>query len=225
MENRQLDNDSTPWKGQVELNVYAIKNNASLFRLGSGSQIEYHEQKNTYLSLNELRLILSRGRDLENRGFQHFRYQRELNDLISLEVFTQFQFDQILRIKIRQLNGIGPRFRIHKKGKERLFVGVHYMYEYEEEYVTGNINRDHRMSSHITVSKKFERSVINGIVYYQPLFTDFSDYRISASTAYSIELRTQLYFNIRLELAHDSNPVEGVTELTYTLVNGFNLAF
>lgn len=225
IENNQASSDTNTWSGTVDLNIYLVKNNFDFFKLASGSQVKYAKNKNTVLSINELRFIFSGRDDLENRGFQHFRYQRRLDSVFTLEAFAQFQFNQVLKIKYRQLNGTGARMHLFRKSKSNVFLGLHYMYEYEEEYETNKINRDHRLSSHFTFSRKIEKSFTHWVVYYQPKLTRFSDYRISGSTTYSIELRKQLRFNIRGELSYDSNPVEGVRNMTYTFLNGLSWEF
>lgn len=225
IEHNGLSKDSSNFNGAVDLNVYTIRNNSEFFKLATGSQLGYSKEKNTYLSINELRLIFAEEDKLENKGYQHFRYQRQLDSTITLEAFSQTQFDQVLKIELRQLFGIGPRIHLFHKSKSKVFLGLHYMYEYEEELGTEIINRDHRLSSHFAFSKKLENSAIHCIAYYQPRIDQFGDYRVSGSTTYSIVLRKQLRFNIRGELTYDSMPVKGVNDLTYTLLNGFSLEF
>ena len=218
-------NDSNKLSGSVDLNFYAIQNSNQIFRLATGSQVKYQQEKNTVLSLNELRYIVAGSANLENRGFQHLRYQRMLDSTFTWEVFSQLQFDQVLKIKSRFLNGTGPRIHFLRKKKSRFILGVHYMYEYEEEYETDIINNDHRMSSHIALYRKFKKSYIHLVTYYQPNFAKFSDYRFSGSGSFSIQLRKHLRFNVRGELTYDSQPVIGIENLNYTIMNGFTLNF
>lgn len=53
-------------------------------------------------------------------------------------------------MKFRSLTGTGLRFTLVNNDslKTRLYIGVLYMFEYEEE-TTGKINRDHRNSNYI----------------------------------------------------------------------------
>jgi len=225
IENDQAVTDTNKFSGSVNLNIYTIKNNSQFFKLATGSQFKYSKNKNTVLSINELRLIFASQSNLENRGFQHLRYQRTLDSNFTWEAFSQIQFDQVLKIKLRQLNGTGPRMQLFRKSKSKLFLGLHYMYEYEEEYETDIINSDHRFSTHFAFSKKFEKSFIHCVAYYQPKVIDFRDYRVSLSTTFSIELISKLHFNIRGELNFDSAPVFEVNGLTYTFLNGFSWDF
>lgn len=225
IENNGISADSTKWSGGIDLNVYSIRNTSEFFRLATGSQLKYTQNKNTFLSINELRLIFAEEEKLENKGYQHIRFQHEIDSIFTLEIFSQTQFDQVLKIGLRQLFGIGPRIHFFQKTSTETFLGVHYMYEYEEEIGTNIINRDHRISSHFAFSRKMKKSAVHWIVYYQPKITNFTDYRISGSSTYTIELVKQLRFNIRGELAYDTKPVSGVNDFTYTLLNGFNWEF
>ena len=161
IENDQAVTDTNKFSGSVNLNIYTIKNNSQFFKLATGSQFKYSKNKNTVLSINELRLIFASQSNLENRGFQHLRYQRTLDSNFTWEAFSQIQFDQVLKIKLRQLNGTGPRMQLFRKSKSKLFLGLHYMYEYEEEYETDIINSDHRFSTHFAFSKKFASPTLN----------------------------------------------------------------
>jgi len=225
IENNGIKADSNLWSGGIDLNIYSIKNNSEFFKLAGGTQLKYAKDKNVVLSINELRLIFAEESNLENKGYQHFRYQHNFDSIYTLEAFSQTQFDQVLKIKLRQLFGIGPRFQLFSKASGKIYLGVHYMYEYEEELETNLINRDHRISSHFAFSKTWDKSVVHWISYYQPKINNFSDYRVSGSATYAIELKKQLRFNIRGELTYDSHPVQGITDLTYTLLNGFSWEF
>ncbi|MFT5667290.1 MAG: hypothetical protein ACI9DK_001479 [Vicingaceae bacterium] len=225
IENDELSKDSSNWSGAFDLNIYSIRNNSELFKLAGGSQLKYTKDKNSLISINEFRLIFAEEDRLESKGHQHFRFQHLIDSVYTLEAFSQTQFDEVLQIRLRQLFGIGPRIHFFSESTNKLFLGVHYMYEYEEELETNNINRDHRISSHFAFSRKMEKSAVHWIVYYQPKISNFKDYRVSGSATYTVELIKKLRFNIRGELAYDSNPVVGVNDLTYTFLNGFSWEF
>ena len=225
IENDQAVSEEEKLSGSLDLNFYSVRNNAQFFRLATGSEVKYTKNKSTVLSINELRLLFNRQNSLENRGFQHFRFQRSLDSTITLEMFSQFQFDQILKIRFRHLNGVGPRFQFFRQTKSRVFLGIHYMFEFEEEYETGIVNRDNRLSAHFVFSRKMEKSALHSVTYFQPNIGDFRDLRVSGSVTYSVELDKQLRFNIRGELMYDSRPVQGVNNLTYTFLNGFGWVF
>jgi hypothetical protein len=68
--------------------------------------------KNYFLLLGNIDYSLANGEELSNSGLIHFRYNRKLNKKIRLEAFTQYQYNKILGIESRKLNGIGTRYKI-----------------------------------------------------------------------------------------------------------------
>lgn len=218
--------DSVNWAGSVDLNINSVKNNNQFFRLAIGSDIKHRfKKKNKLLSTNSLNYVFAGANNFENRGHQHLRYQRKLDSLCSFELFTQIQFDHLLKINLRYLNGTGMRLNLVNKPKNKISFGLHYMYEYEEERETGITNRDHRLSSFLMLSRKIEDSKIYLISYYQPRITGFYDYRLSASLNYAVKIKKHFIFNIRGELVYDRAPVVGITPLVYSFTNGFSYKF
>ncbi len=217
--------DTARWDGNVELNFQANKSDESFFRLAAASLVRHRAGRSTWLSSNELRQTVAGDDDFENKGFQHFRYQRRMDSVLALEAFTQVQFDQVLRIRLRQLNGLGPRIQFLRKTQVFVFVGTLYMYEYEEEKGTGRINRDHRISTYFNLARKWQRFGIRFIAYYQPAITEWEDYRLSASGSFSLKLTHRLDFSVRGEYTFDAHPVEGVPDHTYDLLTGVSWRF
>lgn len=226
IENNQFNDDSTHWHGNAELNLYAIKNTNSLFRLATGSQIRYKDTAHTFISINEFRFILSGSEGVENRGYQHFRYQKSIQPIITLEAFSQSQFDHVLNIGFRQLLGAGPRIEwLAKKTYIESFTGWLYMYEYEEEFSTEIINRAHRFSGYFVLQKAFKQLRLHGIMYYQPNIADWSDYRISGSGSLIVQFRKHLALQIRGDITSDTKPATEAARINYTLLQGITWEF
>lgn len=228
IEDTRLNEDSVGWEGSVELGFNGSKTTKSLFDLFGGSQIQYLNKKHFFLSSNEIALIISGDEDFENRGFQHFRYNYELHKRIFWEVFTQGQFDQVLKIQFRWLIGTGPRMGLLKKDHAAIFWGASYMYEYEEEDGTGIINRDHRLSTYLSLSASIKDIFsINHINYYQPRLDRFTDYRLSSSTELKLKIVKQLFFKFSFNLSYDAQPVvdPDIPKLTWNFRNSFSVNF
>lgn len=225
IDNNLIRTDSSRLQASIDLNMHLVRNNQQFFQLSSGTQLSFTKQRHTFISMNEIRLILAGSDNFDNRGFQHLRYRIRQDSVLSWEVFSQIQFDQVLNIRLRLLNGAGPRIQLLRKTKNRFFLAAIYMYEYEEEIGTGRINRQHRKSSYLTYARDFKRSQLHFICYYQPDLTAWKDYRISSSLSWSILLGPNLRFNVIGELTYDSRPVAGVTDLIYAFTNGFSWTF
>lgn len=221
----QLMRDSVRWSGQVDLNINSVKNNSTFFRLATGTEVKYKQKRSQLLSINALNYVFAGANNFENRGHQHLRYQYQIDSIVCAEAFSQIQFDHLLKINLRQLNGIGARLQLVAKPKNKMSFGLHYMYEYEEERETGITHRDHRLSSFLMLSRKMESSKIYLISYYQPQITGFYDYRLSGSLNYAVQIKKHIIFNITGELVYDRAPVVGITPLVYSFANGFSYKF
>ncbi|MEM1137366.1 MAG: DUF481 domain-containing protein, partial [Bacteroidota bacterium] len=149
-------------------------------------------------------------------------------DNLVWEAFTQLQFDQILRIQRRWLLGTGLRFDLRSSPSDEVHLGISYMYEYEQEKDTSVFHRDSRLSSYLSVKKKFSEHVsLSMISYYQPRFDLFSDYRLSLGTGLGFKIAENLSFVLNINLTYDAKPVidEEINSLTYNIRNGISFKF
>jgi hypothetical protein len=130
-------------------------------------------------------------------------------------------------LTFRALFGIGPRFNIIDvdSTNTRLFIGTHYMYEYEEE-TTGQINRNHRINSYVSFGKPInDIFLIDILAYFQPALNAFKDIRTSIEATVTITLTKSLRFNLRQSILYDSQPPEGIRNTFYNFSNGLVYEF
>lgn len=163
-----------------------------------------------------------------NFQYAHLRYNYNWTERVTWEAFVQEQFDAIHEIDIRYLMGTGPRFKLFRTDTTQLYVGTLYMYEDEKTSAEDSIvfNRDHRWSSYLSGGFNFGGYLtFNAIVYYQPNFANFSDYRMLLETSLSIKLTKRLTFNASLNFIYDSEPPITVPKTRYNLSNGFGFNF
>ena len=131
--------DSSKWTGSASLDISLIKNRNNIFRMANKAHVQYNDQTNLWLFVNDLNFQKIEDDDLINRGTQHLRYNRKISERIKWEVFGQAQYDAISQINFRGLIGTGPRIKISKSEDYRFYLGTLIMYEYEE---ASNINTD-----------------------------------------------------------------------------------
>ena len=176
--------------------------------------------------MSSLRLMFANNVALENAGHQQFRYIRMLDSRFSIEAFTQLQFDQLLRIKLRSVTGGGLKVALINKGWGKLDFRPGYMFEYEKEDFTEIINKHHRLSNYITLKmSKAEKINFYLTLYYQPRIDQFSDYRLSPAFAIELKVLKKLLVSIAGDLRYDSNPVSGVNNFTYAFTQGLGFRF
>ena len=135
-------------------------------------------------------------------------------EIIGVELFTQIQQDEFKSLEVRQLNGGGLRSELIKNKNLTLSLGSGAMLDYE-------IIKDKessmllRSTSYLTFLKTFEnnkKSMFMFTVYYQPLFDDFSDYRINLEGNIQTVLidSWNIFIDNSINFMYDTKPPEGI---------------
>jgi len=172
-----------------------------------------------------------------NKGFSHLRTGRDVNSLISLEAFCQAEYDEFISLQRRYLVGLAPRFTLYKldrgdKGGLRLYASFGAMYEYEkldpDEMETTD---DHPITSRLLRSTNYlsisyaaaKTFAAVWVVYYQPAFERFSDYRILSEIDLTIHLTNKLALILAWNYRYDSDPPSHLKRYDCEIANGIRL--
>ncbi len=227
IENRRLAADKQGWSGDININMSFIQNQNDIFIMNNNLKVQYAQNKHSVISLTENNFQRINKTGFVNDGFQHFRYNYKYTDNVTYEAFQQLQYNDVLKMKFRSLTGTGPRFTVVNNDslKTRLFIGMLYMFEYEEE-TTGKINRAHRNSNYVSFGFPIGQNVtIDMISYYQPDIFNFSDFRFSAQGIMEIRVTGNLSYLLALNYIHDAVPPEGIRNTYYNFRNGLRYRF
>ncbi|MBC6996673.1 DUF481 domain-containing protein [Neolewinella lacunae] len=229
IEDKRKALDSIGWFGQVDLSGSLTKNQTLVTTLRGGLRLDRLGRKGNVLVLGDYELVQVSGSNALNAGFIHLRYGYELKDKWRLETFTQVQYNEQLRLTLRFLAGTGIRRRLYKNNGQRAYLGVLYMYEYDELARSEITYRDHRMSSYLTLGfTPFANVRLANTTYYQPRLPDFSFPRVSTITTVEVGLTVRLRFTSQYSLTYDarvSQDLPDVPNTTYTWVNGLRWVF
>lgn len=166
---------------------------------------------------------------LVSRRWAHARYEYLVSGPWSGEAFVQTQSDAIRRLALRQLVGAGPRLRFVEDSGLTTAVGVATMLEVERVRVADGAADDpeeinHRMSSYLSVVWAVDSRVsLNGVVYFQPKWSRFSDYRVLADGGVVFAVTKRLSAKILIGLRHDNDPPTGVKPTDAELKNALSL--
>jgi len=229
IEKQRIATDTTGWFGSANMSFAGSKTIRSIVSLFAGGLIEYKPKSNKdlWLFISEFSLITGDNEKFSNTGFGHLRYNRKLSETIRWEFFTQVQYNGLTLIDTRALAGTGLRFKLTPYEQAKFYFGIAYMYEYEkilEEPI--DYNRDHRLSSYFSFTLLPEETVnFMSTTYVQPLFKDFSDYRITNETTLFLGITKKLVLNVTFKYNYDVVPPEGVPTSTYYFINGLELSF
>lgn len=221
IESRRISTDTTGVNGHTDLNFFANKNKNKLYSLGLESQVQYKTRKDLYLLLGNLNVTSNTIIQFLNDGFLHFRYNHKLLQNLRWEAFTQLQYNKPLLLQQRFLLGTGPRIKLIEAKKSRAYLGILAMYE-NEKMLTGEPEQNNfRGSTYFSWTAARDKKLsFTGTTYYQPLFTNFSDFRISGQYNLLIFLGQNLYFKNTLNGLYDSRPARNAVNTVYSMQAG-----
>ncbi|MEM6768170.1 MAG: DUF481 domain-containing protein [Bacteroidota bacterium] len=227
-EKLRKDKKEDGFSGEVSLNGSFLRNTRSIYRAGSFSRLEYRKAASRLMLFTSFNFSEADKKSLVNNGYLHLRFNRELNDNLTLEAFSQVQYNQIQIIRARMIQGIGPRFKLIQNDTLSMFVGSLYMYEYEEISDDLQLNKHYRLSTYISCGYAFSKTFsLDHITYYQPRPDRFRDYRILTETLLTFTLYQNLSFQFSFNLLFDSKPPDptSIPESIYSIANGLSYTF
>ena len=226
-ESLRMVTDTTGWTGSVGLNVGFSKNVKELFKIKNHIHVQYKTPKHLVLLMNNISFEQADGADFVNKGVQHLRYNYKVKPRLNWEAFAQNQYNAISKIEFRRLFGTGPRFKLSTHEKYKMYLGVLVMYEYEK--TTEEIpvfHKDWRNSNYFSFSFFFtKKAKLISTTYYQPMFSDFSDYRVAHQSALILNIYKNLSFKTAFNYTYDVLPVAGIPNTDYGLTNGLVYKF
>lgn len=226
IERLRLKADTTGFFGSGAVSFNIIENKKRIVNFGGNLHLMHKRPLTTYLLISNLDIIRAGSEDFVNNGFQHFRFNRNISKAFILEAFAQAQFNELLKVKNRDLIGAGLRTKIIKKDKISIFAGLLYMYEYEEIKGENIIYRDHRMSDYLAMSIYLsETASFESTTYYQPKFEFIGDYRISSENSLGLKITKHLSYQTSFRILYDSKPPVDIPEISYTYKNALKYSF
>ncbi len=221
--------DTIGWFGQFNASFATTEYLSSLLSLRGGARVDYSGSKQAWVLLGSYQLVQSNSNTILHDGFLHLRYSRELSDKWEWEGFVQTQFSEQLRLELRQLAGTGPRLRVSEKERFSAFVGLLYMFEYDEFQASNTIFRDHRLSSYLSFQWQPSATFTwANTTYYQPLLTNLSSSRVSSVNNFVFRISENFSFQTSFLVTYDrhlAREAENVPNTTYTWSNGLRLSF
>jgi len=218
--------DSIQWVEQLELGANFTKNKVEIFSITGKAQIEFIYHDKSLISLTNFNFVKAGDQSFINEGFQHLRYNSKLKDWLIFELFGQVQYNERANIAIRALAGTGFRYRIFKKGEDKAYLGTSYMYEFEEESEIAIKHYNHRLNTYFSVAWQPQSNIkIASTSYYQPLFTNIKDYRLSSQTAVIFSFSKRLEFKTTFSIIYDSRAAVGAPKTSYRFLNSLRYRF
>lgn len=221
-------NDSTHWYGTVRFGANITKVQEQVLQFNTAAQVENKHDKNLLLLLLDGQFLSAGGKQFNNAGFAHLRYNRKLTDPLSLEFFAQAQFNKLLLIELRALGGSGLRYRLYKddSGKNRIYFGSAYLFEHNS-FTDETADRDwHRLSNYLSFTfRPWEGVKLASTTYFQPQLTDWGNFRLSTEVRLDAPLGKKLSFFTDFSLQTDKALPNDAPDVTYAWQNGLTFKF
>lgn len=161
-----------------------------------------------------------------NQGSLHLRYAEGLNSFFKAELYAQSQFDQFRLLKLRNLVGTGGRFRLREGTKGGSYFGAGFFHEWEEIDLPDENQQDWRGNFYLShLSELNEAWQASLIVYYQPAFQTFEDYRVRLDLGLESSITKTLSLTVKYSLNYDSEPPSTVLKTDTSYLAGIALRF
>jgi hypothetical protein len=114
-------------------------------------------------------------------------------------------------------------FKEFKLNSLKAYFGNSYMYEIEKVNSSQQKFYNHRNSSYLSVSLDFTKLELVNTIYFQPLYTDFSNYRILEQFQLGIPFSNTIGFNITFN--YFINSFSPTQDEDYSSYVNFGLSF
>lgn len=221
-EKRIKTRDSVEWYGECSLSASFLQLNKKVVTLRGSAQVEYKKNKYLFLFLNDYSLLKAGNEAFENAAFQHLRYNYKLKQNLTLEAFGQAQNNKIQHINLRALLGTGLRWRMYKSGngKNRLYLAMAYMQEYNE-FKNEKNQRFKRISSYLSgIYEPNTTMKFFTMTYYQPDILQIKNARLSSQNTCFLKINKHLSFKVEFNMAYDPTLPPTINYWSYSWVNG-----
>lgn len=216
------------FQGAAAVSLTLSQSTTKIFQVNNQLNLQYHKNQHTVLLLNNLGLMQVDGSNLINNGFQHLRYNYEVTpELLTLEVFTQHQYNTIRLLRKRFLLGAGPRLKVLENETIAFFVAPLVMYEYEQlsdEFLT----ETRKFKGDLIISASIDVGEVLSLAhttYYQPDFAAFREFRLASDTSLEMNFTDRFTFTVTFDMLYDSHPPGDIPNTFYTLRNGLKYSF
>ncbi len=203
---------------------FNIKDNGKqIIELKNSADIQYSYKAHTLIFLNNIKLLNIDKGSFVNNGFQHLRYNYTVKDssFLTLEAFGQYQYNEQKLLTKRVLAGGGPRIAVSRKKNFSFYFAPLAMFEHE--LLSDSLNTETkyvRLDSYTNLYFNISDFVrFNHILYYQPRFADFADYRISTEAGLNFNISKNLAYKVSFAFDYDNQPPENVQNVFWYFNN------
>ncbi|WP_455207605.1 DUF481 domain-containing protein [Kaarinaea lacus] len=232
MENVHLGKPPEGFSGAFDLSFDADYGNTEERTVSTGIKLQDTKARRINFVIANYEYGESSGSKIKNKSFLHYRhiYQRRMD--YALEGFAQLSSNEFTRLNLRALAGGGVRLALGEITDTRAFLlGLGAFYEREDLDVDTTLGEDEtseavRGNLYLVLKFNFNENVsLVSSTYYQPDFSQFSDFRAIEDLSLVSKLTERLALKIGLDVSHDSQPPPAVERTDASVRIGFSVGF
>jgi len=236
---RENGQDSFPKKikASIQLNFSSDKQQKNIVDFNNKTEIDYFTKKNQVLILlAQSDFAFNGSNSLEKNGNFQLRFRDNDTRLIYPEIVTQYQWNGVLGLEYRSVNGINLRINCLEKRASDLYVSIGAFYENEKWNpaissfdFSKQINTVYRSFFRLNTVAKFAFKIahgidLSGVSYLQfPLTSNFLKPRWYFDSNLNFEVNKYLNFLIQYEHNYDNFRALPIDNYYYSLRLGLQL--
>ncbi len=219
------------FSGAVSGSIDWRTGSTDLLLLSAAPVARYRQSDHLIIGIVRGELGRTDGQRIIARTFEHLRYRYQLRDWILAEVFTQHEYDDFRRLRLRALLGAGPKVDLFRGEHGGIGLGLAYMLEYEQlqdddEVDAGRTDLAHRLSSYLVGTYDVdERLQLVETLYAQPRLTDASDLRLLSDSSLIVALSKAFSVTTTFSLSWDTETPASIVELETALKSAIAYTF
>jgi putative salt-induced outer membrane protein YdiY len=216
-------------QGEFNLGFNFIHTTTDQKHLNSRMKLQYNEGQNTYLFSSDVGFNeVGSERNVNNGGLM-LKYNYWVPEkIIIAEGFLQYQYNRVKSLKHRYIFGGGPRFNIADRDRFSFFI-VGYTIYLNELYEHTEYERRKSLVKFSSMGsfdwRISDAANISHTTYYEPDYSDPSDFRIWSESRLNLKISQQLNFGLFIKLEYDNMAPPDVDKLFYTVSNSFQWRF
>lgn len=223
---RGWSEDEPGWSGGLTGSFGASGGNSPQTIFEGSGRLQFRSEPNVFRLIITGRKTSAQGVETANATLGHLRHNYLLSERWATLTFLQYMRNPFQRLDSRTLLGLGARWMAVENKETRLYLGAAQMFEQERIQDVEGYTKAQRLSSFVSVEKKISEDVeLDFLVFYQPRWSDFQDWRLFGEVSLDIELTGSLSLFTGYVLQYNSTPPEGVKDTDWNTKTGFAITF
>jgi len=223
---RGWSEDEPGWSGALTGSFGASGGNSPQTTYEGSGRLQFRAEPHVFRLIASGKQTSAQGVETANAVLAHLRHNYLLSDRWATLSFLQYQRNPFQRLDSRLLLGLGARWMAVKKKETRLYLGAAQMFEQDRIQDVEGFSKVQRLSSFVSFETKFSDDVgLDILVFYQPRWSDFQDWRLFGEASLEIELTGALSLFTGYVIQYNSVPPEGVKDTDWNTKTGFAVKF